>query len=1100
MPPKRKYRATKAVTTTPQSKTQASAGIRTSSVKRRNSVQGGRTSRLQPSEPLHMTTRAASKAASNTTSPAAPSVAGGSSRRSSLNDLAQLDDGQSDAENERPSKRSRVSTDSGSPPDQVDSQNIVNEAPTPEEPKPTSSASSNASKPSTKKRRASGDSSQSSKTVSAQPSGILRRSESDVDVSEKQPRRKKRKTTEPLPELTEPPPDLTDASTPPGSPVQIPEFETQHNYEDVLAARRDGPIAKLPKRLPGRRRQPHADVNIETDLRRQLNIKMSYRSVTKALKPVLVELSTRTEKQLEDAPEFHRLFPEYEAITAALDRHFQARLGQVDSERRLRLEEAERVYNGEVEIQNKQFYNRFQELQDEYLQRCSYRAMQLIRQIDGEDGTATDDEVSPPIVIGESSLTQVEDNIIAPTRMDHPSEDQDDRLPAKYASRSRAFIEFERLWEDARKRQDLADQRRVFVAKNEDVDDSTYNLPGGFATFVGPDRDEAVASFNIGSLVDAASEVEKAPAQPEQPEVIPNEQASALLMLASVSAERSTETPSQDKQQTVTATEAVTPAQQTELRRQVSPFELLSTASTAMSLETAKSSPTKGPQAIENHAPQFEANGIQSAREVEAVKKESPAKVSTHRIMDILNNDQDIPSPRMRELKSSVLSEQTPSTSSSRQESVNYGTHYASHNGLLRLDARLDAIVHGQEQSLDRQVPTPSVEPTQPSNRSPSNQFWSSKNIGGPSEYVPESTLPEKNPLKRIKNMLEAAEARNSTPERATSQVVGDRLDRPPSRRDSIERSHMAPPPSRGFNPHERPGSANDSRRASLGYSAATSPSTGSMAYTRSPHNQPAQFVPPLHNSFDQGQHPQWDDSRRRSGPQHPLPPPTQFGPPSSQPYTPDYSRTGPTPPTHQSPYPPPGPPQLPPFSLALPPKPSQPPAPVNFRFAHYEPVPSRSQYAQPSPVNYSPVSHPPAPHGPPPPSQYGPPPYSGPPPYQPGYVPPPGSFQAPPPPPQPMPQYPPLKIQQYGGQPILPASLAPPHSQPPMPPYGQPTHPPAFSQQAPLKPHFESTGATPPPQGPPENRGRRHYKSYHTPGTEFRNYQGPHQGRRRGG
>lgn len=298
-----------------------------------------------------MTTRGAAKAASNHTSPAAPSIADGSSRRSSLNSIAHFQDDHSDVEDERPAKRSRVSTDSGSPPGQMGS--FVSQVPAIETDSNSGSrTTSNSSKPAGKKRRASGDSSESSKTVSAR-NGVLTRSESDL--SEKQPRRKKRKTTETAPEPVDAPPELTDASTPPGSPEAILEVATNQSLQNVLPNVNGEMPTKVARRLPGRRRQPHSDVNVETDLRRQLNIKMGYRSLAKIQKTFLEELSSRTLNNLENDANFHKQAPEYDSVMEQLEQRRQSRLDQVNAERRLKLEELERVRIAEERIQSEQY-------------------------------------------------------------------------------------------------------------------------------------------------------------------------------------------------------------------------------------------------------------------------------------------------------------------------------------------------------------------------------------------------------------------------------------------------------------------------------------------------------------------------------------------------------------------------------------------------------------------------------------------------------------------------------------------------------------------------------------------------------------------------
>lgn len=81
----------------------------------------------------------------------------------------------------------------------------------------------------------------------------------------------------------------------------------------------------LLKRLPGRRRAHHPDLDIEVDLRRQLELKVAYRAIAKALKPVLSELAERTARELDDDAALHQSYPEYHDIVTELDRRFELR-------------------------------------------------------------------------------------------------------------------------------------------------------------------------------------------------------------------------------------------------------------------------------------------------------------------------------------------------------------------------------------------------------------------------------------------------------------------------------------------------------------------------------------------------------------------------------------------------------------------------------------------------------------------------------------------------------------------------------------------------------------------------------------------------------
>jgi hypothetical protein len=297
-----------------------------------------------------MTTRRGAKTAS-----AGPSSASSGSRRSSLDDVAQFQEAASDFEDERPAKRSRTSTDSGSP-QSSNNKTPMNGTQTPDllkpEPAPAPDAIATVAKTVGKKRRASDDSTQSSKTLNPRPNGVLTRTQSDV--SEQQPRRKKRKTTQAVADSADQPPELTDASTAPNSPEQLPELDGSQSLQNVLPTNGDAP-AKPGRRLPGRRRQPHPDINIETDLRRQLTLKMNYRSLAKVQKTILEELSKRTVNNLDKNPDHHKQCPEYAPLMASLKQRRDGRVDQIHAVRTYRLEQLQRVRTAEERIQKEQY-------------------------------------------------------------------------------------------------------------------------------------------------------------------------------------------------------------------------------------------------------------------------------------------------------------------------------------------------------------------------------------------------------------------------------------------------------------------------------------------------------------------------------------------------------------------------------------------------------------------------------------------------------------------------------------------------------------------------------------------------------------------------
>jgi hypothetical protein len=636
--------------------------------------------------------------------------------------------------------------------------------------------------------------------------------------------------------------------------------------------------------------------------------------------------------------------------------------------------------------------------------------------------------------------------------------------------------------------------RKAYVANDGEADDS-IDESSRFAAFVGPDRTEAVAHWNIMSLFDAATDIESTPVPPPLPKILPNKDADALFLLAQLSADAPRATSPKPHQ------DAVAPPP-SDLQRASSPADILLPLENALASEPGYIS--EGPQ-YEQHTRketplQPETNAVHHTKESDPPKNETPAR-STHRIMDMLNNDAEVPVPKSRGAR-----EQTPVATSSRRFSTTQTT--PTERNLPGLESMVypppnRASSGFQASSLPPHSAAPVVSPS-------SNQHapdWAPK-LPSYLTGMSEESLRRRDPLNAIRAMLDVKALAEGRIPRSM------RAENPDNARKSAadrERAHIvAPPPSRPLSPTGTHGSQDtagkDAQRPSAG-GYTQSPSTQPLSYTQSPTNAPSH--PLSHHGSRTSQDAtssQWGRRRSHSGSQAPQ----SYANSPPQPYQPEPHRTNAPP--HQSST---SAPQLPSISAALPPKPPGPPPsnPINFRFAHYDPAPPRPPvYPSSNAAPYPATSYPPH-YGPPPPSRYGgPTSYSGPPSYHSGYVPPPGSFQAPPPPTSAMSPYPPLKIHQYGGQPILPANMAPPpvHSQPPAPYMSQP---PSQGGYSPSQQHEMPSRSSSYDQGSSssrdaqerdrssesQHRQRRQYRSYHAPGTQFRSYQGPESGRRRG-
>lgn len=100
-------------------------------------------------------------------------------------------------------------------------------------------------------------------------------------------------------------------------------------------------VMKPERRLPGRKRQPNPDINIEADLRRQLQLKTNYRAVAKALKPILAELAKRAIEEIREDDEAYRRHEQFEMVSRQLKTRLHERLASLNESYRLKRKFAE---------------------------------------------------------------------------------------------------------------------------------------------------------------------------------------------------------------------------------------------------------------------------------------------------------------------------------------------------------------------------------------------------------------------------------------------------------------------------------------------------------------------------------------------------------------------------------------------------------------------------------------------------------------------------------------------------------------------------------------------------------------------------------------
>jgi hypothetical protein len=440
--------------------------------------------------------------------------------------------------------------------------------------------------------------------------------------------------------------------------------------------------------------------------------------------------------------------------------------------------------------------------------------------------------------------------VLPPTYTDEPHHDFEDRIGSKYASRSRAYVEADNELEDDGRRRRFNLARAAFVAKDEDADDSIEDATGGFARFAGPNRDEAIAHYNLTSMAEAAVEVERTPTpRIEEPkiEVLPNAQAVDLMMLAELSGQQrdmnvhKMTNPFQQNLRSEPQPQAprvATPPRAQELNRQASPVY----ASQSMSFpsQAAHSSPVKpSPMAVHRtqQMPQSEPNGI-----IEASRDTIPTRVSTHRIMDMLNNDSDVPIFRSRESQPPQAPPQEPSTPSRKSVISQHNT--PSHDTVPPLDTGVDDTEHPVDQALmDALGGRPSQPPSPPATQQP----WSRPNVAPAREA--DDAPRRKDPLQKIRELLDrkAREVGREPPDRSGYRFgkgsAATFLPRMSSMQAAQDRQDVA-----GYDP--------------------TRPSAG--LYPTSSSSAAPTYPPAVRRESQDHGHSHWDHGRRMSGSQAP--------------------------------------------------------------------------------------------------------------------------------------------------------------------------------------------------------------------------------------
>ncbi|KAF2840372.1 hypothetical protein M501DRAFT_1015428 [Patellaria atrata CBS 101060] len=1059
--------------------------------KRATNTTPAKPSRLQPSEPLHMTTRAASKAVSGSSGSIPSSVTSSNSRRSSLASAKSVHADGEDAEKATKSRRTSV------PNGPSVQKEIQVASPTKSEPNGTIVVESTESLGPRKRKRLSRSAANGSYDKSNGTNSLETSINTFIDAVEERlelPAPKRRGRRKVLELAT--PIDSVEVSPGPITPIMMGHGTPGPSASLDLVDPSGEEPNKLVKRLPGRRRAPHANISIEADLRRQLQLKTSYRSVAKALKPLLAELAQRTIDEVENDPEAHKRSDEYEVVQAELDARLRERLKTLNDTYEIKSQNLKSVMEIEQTIKRTETEIITQNLQDQYISKCKKTLLELFRVVNSqEEDDDTDDEygIIPPL--------------LSAARKSQPRKP----LSSIYDSRSRELIEVERLWNETEQRLSTQICLKSFIdSTNGELDDLMCQKPQSFATYDAQDRKKATDAWaldqNLIRLAEAGSHVEEMVEKSK-------DAAAALELLATTQPVIATPITKRSGSRKKTGSTKSTPARGNTIIASSSPriadvvVSPVRQVSTTLQDALISKPVQEAPPTLTVEADVVTNGNLPSPPEPNLTR---PYQT---RIMSLLNNDSetsDEPSVTSKSLDTSLKhpSSSSPSKSTPRRVDLETPTSTTVYNTPLMENAQPPIQTRNEEQKthlgesadvckqiqgIVREVQFDNrIEDTSKSTNA-GRGFWATlttKTVRPTSRSKEPS--PDKGMFSKFRHNFRSREA---SPEKKPAPQRERQLAEPSERVLEEERSGMGPPLLR-MSEERAP------TRPTSTSTSAISPTTQNPLPSPVGKHSRSQSHEFGHRSLA------WDQFRRStiSEPQQhahhsrtpssgPIPHEPSFQRRTSY----DYERHRPQLPHNdfhppQPPHPPPSPYQTSPAATTFPPPRQQQPY-VFPRFQPtYSPQPNYQQpafsqspaFAQGPSINQyqPPLPPPPAPH----PHRQPAPPLAPAPPQNPYPTYTPSSWQTQPPPSSPYPATTQYSNRQFGGQPILPANLNPGNA-------------PAQAQPA-----FAQHQYTPPqPQGPsqtnnhttnyyPRRKNRGGNDRYHPP--EFRHFRGPRQNR----
>ncbi|KAL1306515.1 hypothetical protein AAFC00_005207 [Neodothiora populina] len=351
--------------------------------------------------------------------------------------------------------------------------------------------------------------------------------DAEAEEEEEAPEESITASREIVPPSLDPTPVQSAQASPAGSPPDS-SFDQESPVKRAITSM-PGVTGKGKKKLPGRRRAPHANPKVEAALRRQLHLRMNYRAVAKALKPILAELGHRSLRELESNPSAHEEASEYPVVKEDLHQCFEHRLAIIQKQKELNKQRLKDILEDELEMRKTKYENVSRNIKEQHVIRLQHDFLTAVRHHEQEkDGNASDDE---------------DEDVVRPLRHATARGNVAGILGPEYHWRSRPAVETERLFDEMYRRHEIIRDQ----SSRKEGPSLADSVP--FTTFDSTVRDGIAISKRLEMLVQALEEVQKEPV-PEPPRPIANSEALGLQALANASAaSAATETAMKDAEE-----------------------------------------------------------------------------------------------------------------------------------------------------------------------------------------------------------------------------------------------------------------------------------------------------------------------------------------------------------------------------------------------------------------------------------------------------------------------------------------------------------------------------------------------------------------------